>query len=85
MSHDLEIIFSPLSGEFTRDGITVLVEIYRLSDGGSWALEVMFCGNNTTLWTQKFPTDQAAFKSFMRVVETEGLQLFAKGENFTLH
>jgi ATP sulfurylase len=41
MSHDLEIILSPLSGEFTRDGITVLVEIYRLSDGWSWALEVM--------------------------------------------
>lgn len=85
MPHDLEIIFSPLSGEFTRNGITVLVEIYRLSDGWDWALEVMFSGNKTTLWTQQFPTDQAAFKSFMGVVETEGLQMFAKGAKFTLH
>ena len=85
MPRDLEIIFSPLSGEFTRDGMTVLVEIYRLSDGGSWALEVMFHGNNTTLWNQKFPTDQAAFKSFMRIVEAAGLQVFSRCEKLTLH
>jgi hypothetical protein len=83
--HDLEIIFSPLSGEFTRDGITVLVEIYRSSESGGWALEVMFRGNVTTLWTQEFPTDQAAFRSFIRLVEVDGLQLFTKGEKFTLH
>jgi len=85
MFSDLEIIFSPLSGDFTCDGITVLVEIYRLSDRDRWSLEVVYQQTSCTLWTHEFPTDQAAFSSFLRVAEIEGLSRFKTEAKFTLH
>ena len=85
MADDLELILSPLSGEFTRDGITVLVEIFRLSDGGGWALEVLFRKEAASSWEQQFPTDQAAFGYFMRLVEAGGMSPFTRGEPFILH
>lgn len=74
---DLEIVYSPLSGEFTREGITVTVEIYRLSDSEGWALEVTH-HDSPTLWTKEFTTDQAAFCSFIEAVDTAGLQAFVR-------
>jgi hypothetical protein len=70
---DLEIIYSPLSGEFSREGITVMIEIHRLSDTEGWALEVTHQGS-PTLWNEEFNTDQAAFRSFIETVEKEGSQ-----------
>lgn len=38
----LEIEYSPLCGDITRDGVTVRVDIYRLTDEPrGWALEVI--------------------------------------------
>lgn len=74
---DLEIVYSPLSGDFTREGLTVTVEIYRLSDSEGWALEVTH-DDNPTLWMEEFDTDQAAFRSFIKAVDAEGLQAFVK-------
>jgi hypothetical protein len=71
---DPEIIYSPLSGDFTRDGITVKIEIYRLSDGGGWALEVTDDDDASTLWKEEFATDQAALNLFIESVAIEGLR-----------
>jgi len=39
---DLEIEYSPLCDEITRDGLTVRVQIYRLKSGNEgWSLEVV--------------------------------------------
>lgn len=78
MANDLEIIESPLSGEFTRDGFTVLVEIYRLSDRDGWALEVADQDKIWTVWKELFVTDQAAFSEFTRIVEAEGISSFLR-------
>lgn len=74
---DLEIVYSPLSGEFTRERITVMVEIYRFSDSEGWTLEVTH-HDSPTLWTEEFATDQAAFSSFVAAMDNEGLKPFVK-------
>jgi hypothetical protein len=85
MSNDLEIIESPLSGEFTRDGFTVLVEIYRLSDRDGWALEVADQDKIWTIWKELFATDQAAFSEFTRTIESEGISAFLRPATGNLH
>lgn len=85
MANDLEIIESPLSGEFTRDGFTVLVEIYRLSDRDGWALEVVDQNKLWTIWKDVFVTDQAAFNEFTRIVENEGISSFLRPPTEDLH
>lgn len=67
------IIVSPLSGEFTADGITVSVEIYRLETEEGWSLELVDAENNSTVWTDTFPTDKAAWDVFELGVKQHGL------------
>ena len=85
MANDLEIIESPLSGEFTRDGFTVLVEIYRLSDRDGWALEVADQDKIWTIWKELFDTDQAAFSEFTRTVDADGISTFLRPASADLH
>ena len=85
MANDLEIIESPLSGEFSRDGFTVLVEIYRLSDRDGWALEVADQDKIWTIWKELFDTDQAAFSEFQRAIEADGISAFLRPATEELH
>ena len=85
MANDLEIIESPLSGEFSRDGFTVLVEIYRLSERDGWALEVADQDKIWTIWKELFDTDQAAFSEFQRAIETDGISAFLRPATEELH
>jgi hypothetical protein len=85
MQTNPDIIYSPLSGEFTRDGITVTVEIYRLSEGGGWALEVTDDDDASTLWKEEFVTDQAAFELFVESVAIEGLRSLLTPNKRLLH
>jgi hypothetical protein len=49
--HDVELEDSPLSGELTRDGVTVIVAIYRIRDSGEgWSLEVIDHQGASTVW-----------------------------------
>lgn len=68
-----ELVVSRLSKEFTRDGITVSVEIYRLAEQSEWTLEVVTEDKDSIIWDDPFETDQAAFDEFLRAVEEEGL------------
>lgn len=82
---DRELEHSPLSGLFTREGITVEVQIYRFAGSSyAWALEVVDQEGGLTVWTESFFTDQAARKAFLRAVEEDGMRQFLEpGE--TLH
>lgn len=82
---DRELEHSPLSGLFTREGITVEVEIYRFAGTSeAWTLEVVDQEGGSTVWTQSFFTDQAAHEAFLRAVEEDGMSQFLEpGE--TLH
>jgi hypothetical protein len=76
---DCEFDHSPLSGEFTRDGITVEVEIYRtVGSQEPWRLEVVSISGGCTRWLQRFATEQEAFEAFMAVVGTDGIASFAQ-------
>lgn len=74
-----KILRSPLSGKFTRDGITVNVEIVRMEDEAEWTLEVVDADWASTVWEGTFPTDQAAHEQFLSDVEREGLATVISG------
>ncbi len=74
---DVELEDSPLSGEVTRDGITVKVAIYRIRDSGEgWSLEVIDHEGASTVWDATFPTDQDAQSMFSWTLEAEGIRTF---------
>jgi hypothetical protein len=76
----VELEDSPLSGELTRDGITVRVAIYRIRDAGEgWSLEVVDHEGASTVWNETFPTDQDAYREFYRTLETQGIRTFLEG------
>ena len=80
MDHgDVKIEFSPLSGEVTRDGVTIRVDIYRIKGArDGWSLEVIDHKMGSTVWNENFPTDQDAYREFYRALERDGIQTFAQ-------
>jgi hypothetical protein len=72
MTTDPKIIMSRHNGRFTRDGITVEVNICRL-EHTKWSLEVVDNDNNSIVWDGEFDTDDEAHAEFLKSVEIEGL------------
>jgi hypothetical protein len=73
----LEIEYSPLCEEVTRDGLTVRVQIYRHKTGNEgWSLEVVDHEGASTVWDDLFETDHEALAEFSRTLEAEGIQPF---------
>jgi hypothetical protein len=68
-----KIIHSPLSQAFTRDGVTVQVEIYKLDNGEGWWLELVDEEGGSTVWEELFATDAAALAEFTEGVDELGL------------
>lgn len=85
MTDDPEIIVSPLSGEFTSEGITVEVQIYRLATSEEWSLEVVDNDDNSTVWDAGFASDKEAHDAFLEDVRNEGLAAIISGDTTTLH
>lgn len=85
MAGDKRLIVSRLSGAFSRDGITVDVYVYRVETDDSWILEVADNEDASTVWDDKFPTDQAAYDFFLQSVEIEGLAQVISEDSPTLH
>jgi hypothetical protein len=76
---DIEIESSAYSRTLTLDGVTVHVEIYRLLGGDEgWSLEVIDHEGASTVWDQRFATDEEAFAEFARTLEAEGIRSFAE-------
>ena len=76
---DPEIENSPLCGSITRDGITVLVQIYRLvGSGDGWSLEVVDEAGGSTVWDERFHDDKEAYAEFYRTLQAEGIRSFAE-------
>ena len=71
---DRQLEHSPLSGLFTREGITVEVLIYRFANvADAWSLEVVDQEGGSTIWTEGFLTDQAAYAAFLHAVDEGGM------------
>lgn len=88
MTEDPKIIVSPLSCQFTEDGITVDVQIYKLEDGDGWSLELVDEENNSTVWEELFSTDEDAWHEFEAGVKEIGLAALLQaeeGDGETIH
>lgn len=88
MSEDPKLIISPLSCQFSEDGITIDVQIYKLEDGDGWSLELVDDENSSTVWEDLFPTDEAAWQEFEAGVRDLGLRallLADDGDDTTVH
>jgi hypothetical protein len=81
-----EIQYSPLCGDVMRDGLKVNVQIYRLAcraDG--WSPEVVDHEGTSTVWSELFATEQAAYAEFVNALETEGIRSFSEQAPGRLH
>jgi uncharacterized protein len=72
---DFEIIYSPLEQQFTQDGQSLEICIYK-SDGSSWALEIIDAGGTSTVWDEQFDTDQEALDAALRAISEDGIEAF---------
>ena len=75
-----EITHSPLECDFTRDGITVGIRIFRGPDDPGWILEVEDHKGGSTVWDDLFASDQAAYDEAIQTIDTEGIGTFADPE-----
>jgi hypothetical protein len=74
---DIEIEHSPLSGDVTRDGVTLRVDIYRIKGSNDgWSLEVVDETGGSTVWTETFEMPSDAYHEFYKTLETEGPSAF---------
>ncbi len=67
---------SQLSGRYTDNGITVIVEIFKPSGSPAWFMEVTSLEEQATDWNETFASDQEAWNEFIYVVNTEGISVF---------
>jgi hypothetical protein len=80
VDRDPNIVISGLSGEFTKDGMTVEVHILRLEQGATWTLEVVNSSGTSIVWDDPFACDEQAYAEFQRTVAEEGMKAFADEE-----
>ena len=77
---------SELAGEFTDDGITVLVDIFRPSGSNEdWTMEVVTQSEDLIQWDEPFATDRDAFDEFLAVVAKDGIRSFLEDEEPSTH
>lgn len=81
IDRDPNIVISGLSGDFTKDGVTVEVHIIRLEDGKDWSLEVVNSSGTSTVWDDQFESDEQAYAEFQRTVAEEGMKAFLDETN----
>lgn len=68
---------SDYSGEFTEDGVTVLLDIFRIEGStGGWTLQVIDQDDGMTIWEEPFETEKAAFEEFLATIERDGIRSF---------
>ena len=78
---DPDIVTSGLSRTISVDGVTVVVNIYRLEEDAHWVLEVVNDVGSSTVWDAPFDTDEEAFAAFQLTVEEEGMETFLDRAN----
>lgn len=79
MSEDQNLIYSDLQTTFSKDGHTVEINIYRLPES-EWVLEIVDQGNNSTVWDDPFPSDEAALAEAQQAIKDEGIRAFIRLE-----
>ena len=75
MAEDVEIIHSPLEQNYSADGHSVRIQIYRCVDS-QWSLEVVDERGTSTVWDDLFETDKEALEEAFMAIEAEGIGNF---------
>jgi hypothetical protein len=73
-----ELVMSPLCRNVTRDGVSAEIHIYRRIDDQNWILEVFDQENVSTVWVDKFATDQEALDMVLATIEKENTATFMR-------
>ncbi len=73
--NEKDLIDSPLSQPYTRDGKTVNIEIFRLP-GTEWSLQVVDAHGNSTVYDDEFSTDNAALACVLHELNRDGIDAF---------
>ncbi|GJE62516.1 hypothetical protein [Methylobacterium trifolii] len=78
---DCDFEHSPLSGWFTRNGVTFEVEIYRRAGTQDpWRLEIVYQSFGCIAWTERFATDQEAYRAVSEAVDGGRVSLLAEAQ-----
>ena len=75
---DPKLIQSALSRTIREDGTEVRIDIYRL-ETTDWSLEVVDETGTSTVWDDRFSTDQAALDEALKTIREEGIKTFLPG------
>ncbi len=67
-------IESKFSGVFIEDGLSVDVRIYRYAHEDFWRMETDDGDHLTVTWSQRFATDQEAWRTFLETVRAESME-----------
>ncbi|MEF0939076.1 hypothetical protein [Rhizobium sp. BR 362] len=77
---------SELSGEFTEDDVTVLVDIFRpAGTQGDWRMEVITQEEDLIEWEEPFATDREAFDEFLATIARDGIRTFFDDSDLAIH
>lgn len=76
MDDEPELIDSPLERSVTQGGLTVKVFIYKFETDDDWVLEIEDHRGGSTVWDERFPTDQAALDEALKAIAEDGIESF---------
>jgi len=75
MSEEQQVIQSKHTQQYSANGKTVEIDIYRTEDSG-WILEIVDENNNSTLWEDEFEKEDDAIAEALDALKEEGIDNF---------
>jgi hypothetical protein len=73
---EYEIVYSPLCRTLTQDDKTIEIKIYRGVSERTWILEVVAEDGSSTVWDERFDSDQDALAELHTTIVLEGMSVF---------
>lgn len=71
-----ELIDSPLSRHMIQDGVSLIINIVRITSEPGWSLEVVNANGTSIVWDDAFATDRDADAAFRKALAEQGVQAF---------
>lgn len=78
MTDETVLIDSALARSVTEGDIWVNICIYRAETEDTWLLEVEAHKGGSTVWDERFDSDQNALDEAMRTIQEDGIGSFAE-------
>jgi hypothetical protein len=81
MTDEPKVIMSELCTSIEGEGTSVDVSIYRLKHESEWSLETFDENWNSTVWDDKFATEEEALDEAIATINAEGIWSFVVEED----